>query len=239
VQTLAFNLPNDERVRQAKGSKKVMLKNVIQAKFDGILVPIARRVLPADEVDRVDVEAFFQFTLHHELSHGLGPGLIEVDGRQTEVRLELKDLSSALEEAKADVLGVYNVYALVERGVMDAEILEHLPWTYTAGIFRSTRFGIAEAHGLGVVIQTNYLLEKGAIEITEDGKFRPVPELFQSAFRDLASEILMVQAVGDYDRARDLVGRYGTVHPAMVAALGGLDDIPVDIDPVYSLDGLS
>ncbi len=239
VQTLAFNLPNDERVREAKGSKKVMLKNVIQAKYDGILVPIAERVLPADEVDRVDVEAFFQFTLHHELSHGLGPGLIEVDGRQTEVRLELKDLDSALEEAKADVLGVYNIYALVDRGVMGPEILEHLPWTYTAGMFRSTRFGVAEAHGLGVVIQTNYLLEKGAVEITDDGKFRPVPEKFQAAFRDLASEILMIQAVGDYDGARQLVDRYGRVHPAMRSALDGMEDIPVDIDPVYPLVGLS
>lgn len=239
VQTLAFNLPNDERVREAKGSKKVMLKNVIQAKYGGILVPIARRVLPVDEVDRVNVEAFFQFTLHHELSHGLGPGLIEIDGRQTEVRLELKDLDSALEEAKADVLGVYNIYALVDRGVMDSEILEHLPWTYTAGMFRSTRFGVAEAHGLGVVIQTNYLLEKGAVEITEDGRFRPVPEKFQATFRDLAAEILMVQAMGDYDGARDLVDRYGTVHPAMRSALDGLEDIPVDIDPIYPLVGLS
>ena len=239
VQTLAFNLPNDERVREAKGSKKVMLKNVIQAKYDGILVPIAQRVLPVDEVGRVDVGAFFQFTLHHELSHGLGPGLIEVDGRQTEVRLELKDLDSALEEAKADVLGVYNIYALVDRGVMDPEILEHLPWTYTVGMFRSTRFGVAEAHGLGVVIQTNYLIEKGAVEITEDGRFRPVPEKFQAAFRDLAAKILMVQALGDYDGARELVDRYGTVHPAMRSALDGLEDIPVDIDPVYPLVGLS
>lgn len=238
VQTLAFNLPNDERVRQAKGSKKVMLKNVIQAKYDGILTPIAQRVLPADEADRIDVEAFFQFTLHHELAHGLGPGLIEVDGRQTEVRLELRDLDSALEEAKADVLGVYNIYALVDRGVMAPEILEHLPWTYTAGMFRSTRFGVAEAHGLGVVIQTNFLLERGAVEIAADGRFRPVPDAFPDAFRELASEILMIQARGDYDGARQLVARYGTIHPAMRTALDGLSDIPVDIDPVYPLVGL-
>lgn len=238
VQTLAFNLPNDERVRQAKGSKKVMLKNVIQAKYDGILTPIAERVLPEDEADRIDVEAFFQFTLHHELAHGLGPGLIEVDGRQTEVRLELRDLDSALEEAKADVLGVSNIYALVDRGVMGPEILDHLPWTYTAGMFRSTRFGVAEAHGLGVVIQTNFLLERGAVEIVENGRFRPVPELFPDAFRDLAHEILMVQARGDYDGARELVSRYGTVHPAMRAALDELRDIPVDIDPVYPLEGV-
>jgi hypothetical protein len=238
VQTLAFNLPNDERVRQAKGSKKVMLKNVLRAKYDGILRPIAERVLPADDAARLDDEAFFQFTLHHELAHGLGPGLIEVDGRSTEVRLELRDLSSALEEAKGDVLAVYNIYALVERGVMEPEILEHLPATVVAGFFRSTRFGVAEAHGLGVVIQTNYLLERGAIEITDDGRFRPVPGAFLDAFRGLATEILMIQARGDYPGAQRLVERYGAVHPAMRAALDSLTDIPVDIDPVYPLEGL-
>ncbi len=238
VQTLAFNLPNDERVRQAKGSKKVMLKNVLRAKYDGILKPIAERVLPAEDAARLDDEAFFQFTLHHEMAHGLGPGLIEVDGRATEVRLELRDLSSALEEAKADVLSVYNIYALVERGVMEPEILDHLPATVTAGMFRSTRFGVAEAHGLGVVIQSNYLLEKGAVEITGDGRFRPLPDAFPGAFRELAGEILSIQATGDYEGARRLVERYGAVDPAMQAALDQLTDIPVDIDPVFPLEGL-
>ena len=238
VQTIAFNLPNDERVREAKGSKKVLLKNVMRAKYDGILTRIAERVLPADEVDRIDFEAFFQFTLHHELSHGIGPGKITLEGRDTEVRLELKELYSAFEEAKADVLGVYDIYALVEAGVMEREILDSLPWTYTAGMFRTTRFGVAEAHGLGMVLQTNFLIEKGAVEITDDGRFRPVPELFQSAFEELAHELLMIQALGDYGAAIEMVERYGTVHPAMAVALEGLADLPVDIDPVYPLQGL-
>jgi len=136
------------------------------------------------------------------------------------------------------VLSVYNIYALVERGVMEPAILDHLPATVTAGMFRSTRFGVAEAHGLGVVIQTNYLLEKGAVEVTEDGRFRPLPDAFAGAFRELAREILMIQATGDYEGAQRLVVRYGTVHPAMQAALDGLTDIPVDIDPVFPLEGL-
>jgi len=239
VQTLAFNLPNDERVRKAKGSKKVLLKNVIQAKYDGILVPIAERVLPRESADRIDVEAFFQFILHHEMAHGLGPGLIVVDGRETEVRLELKDLDSAFEEAKADVLGVYNIHALVERGVMEPEILDSLPWTYTAGMFRSTRFGVAEAHGLGVVIQSNFLLERGAVVVTDDLRFEPVPDLFFDAFRDLANMILMIQATGDYDAAARMVERYGIIRPEMAAALDRIADIPVDIDPVFPLDGMS
>jgi hypothetical protein len=233
VQTIAFNLPNDERVREAKGSKKVLLKNVMRAKYDGILTPIAEVVLPEDEVDRISFDAFFQFTLHHELSHGIGPGQITVDGRETEVRLELKELYSAFEEAKADVLGVYDIYALVAKGVMEPEILDSLPWTYTAGIFRTTRFGVAEAHGLGMVLQTNYLLERGAVEITDEGRFRPVPDVFEAAFRDLAHELLMIQAEGDYDGAVAFVEAYGTVHPTMVGAIESLEGIPVDIDPKY------
>jgi hypothetical protein len=238
IQTIAFNLPNDERVREAKGSKKVLLKNVMRAKYDAVLMPIAGRVLPAEGADAVTFEAFFQFTLHHELSHGIGPGQISIDGRETEVRLELKDLYSAFEEAKADVLGVFDIYRLVEKGVMDPVILDSLPWSYTADMFRATRFGVAEAHGLGTVMQANYLLENGAIEITDDGRFQPVPEVFDDAFRGLAHELLMIQALGDYDAGVDFVGRYGTVHPAMAAAIESLTDLPVDIDPSYPLEGL-
>jgi len=238
IQTIAFNLPNDERVREAKGSKKVLLKNVMRAKYDAVLVPIGTRVLPEEGVAALTFEAFFQFTLHHELSHGIGPGQITIDGRATEVRRELRDLYSAFEEAKADVLGVYDIYALVDKGVMDPAILDSLPWSYTADMFRATRFGVAEAHGLGTVMQANYLLENGAIVITEDGRFRPVPEVFEDAFRSLAHELLMIQARGDYNAATDFVTRYGTVHPAMAAAIESLTDLPVDIDPSYPLEGL-
>ncbi len=216
----------------------MLLKNIMRAKYDAILTPIAGRVLPQGEADLIDFEAFYQFTLHHELSHGIGPGQITVDGRDTEVRLELKDLYSAFEEAKADVLGVYDIYALVESGVMSEEILDSLPWTYTAGMFRTTRFGVAEAHGLGMVLQANYLLEKGAVELTEDGRFRPIPEDFKDAFRDLAHELLMIQAVGDYKGALDMVERYGSVHPAMASAIENLADLPVDVDPTYPMKGL-
>jgi hypothetical protein len=238
VQTIAFNLPNDERVREEKGSKKVLLKNIMRSKYDAVLTPIAGRVLPEGEASRIAFEAFYQFTLHHELSHGIGPGQITIDGRDTEVRLELRELYSAFEEAKADVLGIYDIFALVESGVMSSEIVDNLPWTYTAGMFRTTRFGVAEAHGLGMVLQANYLLEKGAVELTEDGRFRPVPELFEEAFRDLAHDLLMIQALGDYDGALDMVERYGSVHPAMAEAIASLIDLPVDIDSNFPLKGL-
>jgi len=210
----------------------------MRAKYDGILTPIAGRVLPADGADQISFEAFYQFTLHHELSHGIGPGKITIDGHETEVRLELRELYSAFEEAKADVLGVYDIFALVDRGVMDGEILNSLPWTYTAGMFRTTRFGVAEAHGLGMVLQANYLFEKGAVEITDEGRFQPVGDRFRDSFRDLARELLMIQALGDYDAAVAMVERYGKVHPAMDAAIESLRDLPVDVDPSYPLEGL-
>lgn len=235
VQTVAFNLPNDERVREAKGSKKVLLKNMMQAKYEAILAPIAGRVLPADESGRLDADSYFNLVLFHEMSHGLGPGLLNLDGRKTEVRLELKDLYSAMEEAKADVLGVYDLYALVDKGVLPAQAVEHVPWTFTAGLFRAARFGVAEAHGLGVVIQTNYLLAQGGVQQTADGRFRPVPEKFRAAITDLARELLLVEAKGDYAGAQKLVQTYGTPSPAMLARLDSLKDIPVDVDPVYTL----
>jgi len=236
VQTLAFNLPNDERVREAKGSKKVLLKNMMQAKYDAILQPIAARILPEGEALRLDFDTYFHFILFHEMSHGLGPGRITVDGRETEVRLELKDLYSAFEEAKADVVGVDDLYALARRNVIPEAIIDRLPWTYVAGLFRAARFGTTEAHGLGVVIQANYLLGRGAIEVTPEGRFRPVTDRFPAAIRALAHDILMIQATGDYQAARAMVERYGAVPTPMATLLASLRSVPVDVDPVYSID---
>ncbi len=235
VQTVAFNLPNDERAREAKGSKNVLLKNMMQAKYEAILVPIAARVLPEADRGRLDPDTYFHLILFHELSHGLGPGRIVVGGKPTEVRLEMKELYPAIEEAKADVLGVYNLYALADKGIVPAKVVEPLPWTYTAGLFRSARFGVSDAHGRGVVLQADYLISRGAIEVTPDGMFRPVTEKFRPAIRDLAHELLMVEALGDYAGAQRLLETYGTPPPAMMRRLETLKDIPVDVDPFYAL----
>jgi hypothetical protein len=233
VQTVAFNLPNDERVREAKGSKKVLLHNVLRAKYDQILVPIAQRTLAADQVNRISFDAFFNEVLHHELGHGLGPGRIRKDGKETEVRLELQELYSPLEEAKADVIGVYNIYALVERGKMPRELLDTLPATYLAGLFRSARFGVHEAHGQGVVSQFNYLQEKGAITVDAEGRYRVVIEKFPGAIRDLLHDYLMLQATGDYAGTQAFMAKYGQPSPALIAAIDRLGDVPVDIRPIY------
>ena len=237
VQTIAFNLPNDERVREAKGSKKVLLRNVMRAKYDQILVPIAERVLAAEDVEHVSFDAYFDEVLHHELSHGLGPGTITIDGRETEVRLELKELYSTLEEAKADVMGVYNILALIEEGEMPAELRETLEPTYVAGLFRSARFGVHEAHGQGVVAQFNYLMEKGALTVDEEGRFHAVSERFPEAIESLLAEMLMLQAKGDYAGTAEFLERYGQPGEELLAAIERLEDVPVDIRPIYASAG--
>jgi hypothetical protein len=236
VQTLAFNLPNDERVREAKGSKKVLLKNMMRAKFFGILVPVTARALPEDELGKVEFDAYFHHILFHELSHGLGPGRIKVGGRETEVRMELKELYPAIEEAKADVLGVYTLGVLANRDIVPASVMAPLPWTYVAGLFRAARFGTTDAHGLGVVIQANYLVEKGAIVVTPDGRFKPVLERFARGLKELAGELLMIEATGSYQGAQELARRYGKVSEDMAKVLASLKDIPVDVDPVFAAD---
>jgi len=234
VQTLAFNLPNDERVREAKGSKKVMLRNVLRAKFEKILVPIAERVLVEDQVDRVSFDAFFAESLHHELSHGLGPGKLTLDGRETEVRLELKELYSTLEEAKADVMGIYNILALIDAGEIPAALRETLEPSYVAGLFRSARFGVDEAHGRGVISQFNYLLEKGALEVDEKGRFRAVSEKFADGIRDLLHDMLMLQANGDYEGTATFLESYGRPSDELLEAIARLQSVPVDIRPIFS-----
>jgi hypothetical protein len=235
VQTVAFNLPNDERVREAKGSKKVLLHNVLRAKYDQILQPIAQRTLAADQLPHLSFDAFFDEVLHHELAHGLGPGRITVDGKPTEVRLALQELYSPLEEAKADVMGVWNIFALVDRGKMPRELLDTLPATYLAGLFRSARFGVHEAHGRGVVSQFSYLQEKGALTVDGEGRFRIVGELFRPAIRDLLHDYLMLQARGDYAATTTFLDRYGKPSAELLAAIERLVEVPVDIRPVYPL----
>ncbi len=235
IQTIAFNLPNDERVREKEGSKKVMLKNVQRAKFDKILRPIAKGVMAPKDAGDVDFEAFFAHTLLHEVSHGIGPGQIEKGGKKTTVNRELKDLYSVIEECKADALGTYNAIYLTEKGLYPRGFMDKAWPTYLAGLFRSVRFGIDEAHGGGNAIQFNYLREKGAI--THDGKsgrFGIDRDRIEGAVRDLARDVLMIEAKGDYAKAKRFVERYRTMPGEMKDALIRLAHVPVDIRPRYA-----
>lgn len=236
IQTIAFNLPNDERVREAKGSKKVLLRNVMDAKFAKILTPIAEVLVVEDQLDALAARSFFQHTLWHEMSHGLGPGKLVLDGRETEVRLELKETYSTLEEAKADAMGPWCIFHMVDRGHFPPEIVREQAVTYLAGLFRSVRFGVAEAHGQANAIQFHYLVEKGVIT-AEEGRFRIDVEAFPQAITDLVHDILMIQAAGDYVAAKAMIETYGGLDPDLEAALARLSDVPVDILPRYALGG--
>jgi len=237
VQTLAFNLPNDERVRQAKGSKKVMLKNVHEVKFEKLLKPIAEIVLDSEELNYVTFDAFFNHTLMHEMSHGVGPGFIKVNGKDTEVKKELKETYSTMEECKADILGMYNNIFMIEKGVYPKETEKDVWVTFLAGAFRSMRFGISEAHGGGNAIIYNYLLEKGGYVYDEATQKVSVDfEKIYPALKDLANLVLTIQAEGNYQGAKDLIAKYAVNSPSIETLRKKLGNLPVDIKPVFEIE---
>jgi hypothetical protein len=233
VQTAAFNLPNDERVVAQKGSKRVMLKNMQEAKFSKVLVPIARATLAASDQDRVSFDAFFTHILMHELMHGLGPQTISVGGRPSTVRHELKETYSAIEEAKADVAGLWALQRLVDRGRLDASLEQTMYVTFLASALRSIRFGITEAHGRGVAIQINKFLDAGAVAFNPDGTCAVRHEAMKQAVTDLTREIMTLEAHGDHAAATELLQRFGVVRPEVQRALDRLADVPVDIAPRF------
>lgn len=237
VQTIAFNLPNDERVREAKGSKKVLLKNFHEAKFEKQLIPIAKIILVEEELKNVTFNGFFNHVLMHEMSHGVGPGKIEIDGRQTEVKKELKDTYSTLEECKADILGMYNNMLMIEKGVYPSEFRNEIWPSFLGGVFRSIRFGINEAHGAGNAIIFNYFYENGAYLFDEETEKISINyNKIDAVLKSLANELLMVQALGDYTAAKKMIADYANETPVIKRIREKLSEIPIDIKPVYALD---
>ena len=238
VQTAAFNLPNDEFVREKKGSKKVLLKNVMDAKYRLSGTPIANRVLGESQRGLLNFDAYFNFILFHELSHGLGPGMIkQPNGERVDIRFLLKDSYSAIEECKADVLGIWNILYAQEHKLLTSFNEEQLFATYAGLHFRSMRFGIDEAHGRGTAVQWNWLREKGAIVAAADGTFTVDNVKMRQGIRSLATELLTLQATGDYARAQRLLTKYGVSNPEIESVVGKLKDIPVDITPVFTAAG--
>ncbi|MBI5545972.1 MAG: hypothetical protein HY901_18940 [Deltaproteobacteria bacterium] len=242
VKSAAYNLPNDERVITQKGSKRVMLKNVQEAKFNNVLVPISKKVLGAQEQSALSFDSFFTHILAHELTHGLGPHQIKVGGRATTPREELKDLYSAIEEAKADVLGLFALQHLMDHekrlklnGLIPVgEAAERRMYvTFLASTFRTLRFGIHEAHGKGMALQVNYLADKKAIVANPDGTWSVDLPKFKAGIKDLARELLMIEATGDRAAAQKMIDTLGVLRPETLKALSGLESIPTDIDPVF------
>lgn len=233
VQTAAFNLPNDERVSEKMGSKRVMLKNVQEAKFERVLLPIAKVALtPADQKD-VSFDAFFTHILMHELMHGLGPSNITVGGKATTVRKELQAASSAIEEAKADISGLWALQRLVDTGVIDKSLERTMYTTFLASAFRSIRFGVDEAHGKGIAVQLNHFLDTGAVKVNADGTFSVVPAKMKQAVTSLTKQLMEIQGRGDRKAAEALLAKHGVVRPPVQRVLERLKGVPVDIEPRY------
>src|SRR4051812_8556153 len=228
VQTAAYNLPNDERVVKEKGSKRVMLKNNQEAKFHKVLEPIAKVALAPKDQGNVSFDAFFTHVLMHELMHGLGPHNISVGGHATTVRQEFKELYSTIEEAKADISGLWAMQYLVDHGKLGKQYEQTMYVTYLASMFRSIRFGLTEAHGKGVAIELNYFLDHGGVTVNSDGTFAVTDKIKQNV-TDLTRDLMTLQANGDYAGAKRLMDTLGTIRPQTRAILDKLKDVPVDI----------
>lgn len=236
VQTAAFNLPNDEQVVKEKGSKRVMLKNMQEAKFNKVLIPISKVALDPAQQSQISFDAFFTHILMHELLHGLGPHNITVSGKATTVRGQLKELYSAIEEAKADITGLWALQYLIDKGGIDRAMERDLYTTYLASSFRSVRFGTTEAHGKGQALQFNYLADEGGIKYDEAaGTYSIDPAKIKEAVRKLTNEILTLQAEGSYEKAKAMLDKYGVIRPAMQKTLDKLNNVPVDIEPRFTI----
>lgn len=240
VQTAAYNLPNDERIISQRGSKRVMLKNVHEAKFKSTLTPISKLVLrPADQKD-VDFDSFFTHILAHEIMHGLGPHATTVNGQPSTPRQDLKDAYSTIEEAKADVTGLYALRYMMDKGQLknslgQGEAAERkLYTTFLASGFRTLHFGLSSSHARGMAIQMNYLLDKGGFVSHGDGTFSVDYAKIKQAVADLDREFLTIEATGDYARAKEMIARYVVIRPDVQKALDKMKAVPNDIRPAFT-----
>ncbi len=235
--TIAINLPNDERVNKAKGSRRLQLKNAMQAKFDKILMPIATELIPANQLQHVTFDAFFSNVMFHEVAHGLGC-MKTINGKGT-VQAALKEQYTTLEEGKADILGLYLEDKLKEMGELDVDLSNEYT-TFLAGIFRSIRFGASSAHGKANLVRFNYFKEKGAFAVDSTGKYHVDMDKMKDAIASLSKIILTIQGDGDYDKAGMMLQQYGNMDEELKSALKRIEekDIPVDIIFEQGLEAL-
>nr|WP_136251791.1 Zn-dependent hydrolase [Ningiella ruwaisensis] len=236
--TIAINLPNDEEVQLTKGTRRLQLKNAMQAKFEHILLPIADMLIVPEQRKHITFNAFFGNTMFHEVAHGLG--IKTVLNSETTVREALKEHASALEEGKADILGLYMVRQLLEKGVITEGALEDYYVTFLAGIFRSVRFGASSAHGKANMIRFNFFEQEGAFTRNENGQYSVNMDKMGEAIDKLSNKILTLQGDGDYEGVDMLVSDMGVIKPMLSGDLARLSDagIPVDITFIQGKDVL-
>jgi hypothetical protein len=241
VQTAAYNLPNDERIISERGSKRVMLKNIQEAKFKSTLTPISKLVLRGDAIKDLDFDSFFTHILAHEITHGLGPHQTKVDGKDSTPRQDLKELYAAIEEAKADVTGLWALVYMMEKGQLkdtlgQGEKAERKMYnTFLASAFRTLHFGLTDSHARGMAIQVNYLLDKGGFVSHGDGTFSVDFKKIKQAVMDLDREFLTIEATGDYARAKDMMAKYMLIRPDVQKALDKMSkSVPNDIRPSFT-----
>jgi hypothetical protein len=239
VQTAAYNLPNDERIISQRGSKRVMLKNVQEAKFKSTLTPISKLVLkPADQKD-VDFDSFFTHILAHEITHGLGPHITQANGKESTPRQDLKETYSTIEEAKADITGLYALAYMMDKGQLkgtlgQGEAAERkLYTTFLASAFRTLHFGLTDSHARGMAIQMNYILDKGGFVSHGDGTFAVDFKKIKQAVADLDREFLTIEATGDYAGAKAMMTKYVVIRPDVQKALDKMKTVPNDIRPEF------
>jgi hypothetical protein len=235
-QAVADNLPNDPRIHQEKGSKKIFFKNFMDARVNFVVLPIAKKLMRPDQAAKASGEGYLAAVLLHEISHGLGPAFARQNGRQVDIREAIGPVFSGLEEAKADVVGMFGLKWLVDRGALPKDRLEEYYASYVAGIFRTLRFGTAEAHGRAEMMEFNYLSQEKAI--TRDaatGRYVIDYARIPTALAQLAKELLEIEATGDRARAENWFKRYDAMPADLKTALQNTNDVPVDVDPVFAL----
>ncbi len=233
-QPVAANLPNDPRVHAQKGTKKTFWKNILDARLNQIILPIGRRLIAEDQAELMSARGFFDFVLMHEIAHGLGPRYVH--GTQTPVNVALRELYSWIEENKADIAGLHSLRYFRENGIIDPQLRKQHYVSYLGSIFRTIRFGTGEAHGLAALVSLNYLLENGGIVYQpETQRFAIDFDKIDNGITLLANELLLIEAEGDYERARKLKDTYGTMPDFLRTALDRLKDLPIDLVPVYEI----
>ena len=233
-QAVADNLPNDPRIHQEKGTKKIFFKNFMDARVNYVILPLAKRMMRPDQAALASGEGYLSHTMMHEISHGLGPAFARVGGKQVDIREAIGPRYSGLEEAKADVVGMLGLIWLFDHGHLPASKREAYYASYLAGTFRTMRFGIGEAHGQAEMMEFSYLSEQGVITRDASGKYSIDFAKMAPAINALAKELLEQEATGNRDRAEAWFTKYDKMPPELEMSLQQQSDIPVDIAPEFS-----